>query len=52
MALLPSVAVLAFAKVGLWLMSRTLTGADRHSWLRPLWFVLGLGVVFLFGIGS
>jgi len=47
-------ALLAFAKVGLglWLMSRALIGVERGSWLRPLWFVLGLGVVFLFGIGS
>lgn len=47
-------ALLAFAKVGLglWLMSRALIGGGTRPWLRPLWFILGLGVVFLSGVGG
>ncbi|HEB96852.1 MAG TPA: TRAP transporter fused permease subunit [Sedimenticola thiotaurini] len=46
-------ALLAFAKVGLglWFMSRALIGGGEW-WLRPLWLVLGLAVVFLAGIGG
>ena len=37
--------------LGLWLISRCLIGGLTQSWRSPLELIIGIGVIFLFGIG-